>query len=239
MYIQGNYVMMCAKITGNFLGFAVYKSLRVWIMNSSHLRPWSNASPDKWVEVFCDLRSLLLEGKKQEVIVIEERPTPKTIKIFCVYLLKTFVLYVRKVWIHALRWIKFGSRFLTILNASSVSFYARRGGTPPGLQCAGAVQEKRSLCSASRLWFIVTVSHLPAAVFALSMATTASGAPLPENSSLVGTPQFQEILKDSSSLTHKILQSILGAHRSCVNVEVRRGADCGSTAPKQNLEEQI
>ncbi|KAF6734671.1 hypothetical protein FQA47_013361 [Oryzias melastigma] len=43
--------------------------------------------------------------------------------------------------------------------------------------------------------------------------------PLPENSSLVGTPQFQEILKDSSSLTHKILQSILGAHRSCVNVE--------------------
>lgn len=117
----------------------------------------------------------------------------------------------------ALTTLRLGSRFTSILNDSSVGFNARRGNTPdPAVRKRSAGFVLLPGCRQ-----VLTVSDLPVAVFAFSMATTTRGAPIPEKSALVGNPQFQEILKDSSSLTHKILQSIPGAHRSCVNVEVR------------------
>uniref|UniRef100_A0A8C7YNG8 Uncharacterized protein n=1 Tax=Oryzias sinensis TaxID=183150 RepID=A0A8C7YNG8_9TELE len=118
----------------------------------------------------------------------------------------------------ALTTLRLGSRFTSILNDSSVGLRKEKGNTPDP-----AVRKR----SAGFVLFpgcreVLTVSDLPVAVFAFSMATTTRGAPIPEKSALVANPQFQEILKDSSSLTHKILQSIPGAHRSCVNVETLR-----------------
>lgn len=63
----------------------------------------------------------------------------------------------------------------------------------------------------------------PFAVFAIPcyMASLVRCAPLPEGSTLVEDPQFQEILLRSRSLVQKILLSIPDTHKSCIYTEVR------------------
>ncbi|XP_039991573.1 colony stimulating factor 3 (granulocyte) a [Xiphias gladius] len=51
------------------------------------------------------------------------------------------------------------------------------------------------------------------------MASLARSAPLPDRSTLVEEPQFQQTVQRSRSLIQKILLSIPGAHKSCITTE--------------------